>query len=197
MSITFHLPSGGVAGFIEVEGLVPGDTADPSFLGFFGTGGPGNSIAVGSYQDATHRVDSEGADNGTGVNFKFSDANNVIIDGADAATLPVAVGSGSLVVRLTPGSSVQTQNGLFYAVTLNASSGVVLGEAPNNLTVQAAEVDQDSAFSDLSSDGSNSMGVTNHADAATLHDWHVGVSAKPLTTGVKNAWGFHFSVEYF
>jgi len=197
MSITFHLPSGCPEGFTEVSGLIAGNTADPSFLGFFGAGGPGNSVSVGSYQDTTYRVDSAGTDKGTGINFKYIDANTVSIDGGGNASLPVAVGSGSLVVRLTAGSSVQTQNGLFYAVALTAASGVTLGEAPDNMTTQVAEVDQDSAFSDLSSDGSNSMSVANHTTTAAIHDWHIGVSIKPLTTGVKNSWGFHFSVEYF
>jgi len=102
-----------------------------------------------------------------------------------------------MVVRLSAGGAVQTQNGLFYAVALNASSGVVLAEAPDNMTVKAAEVDQDSSFSDLSSDGSNSMSVENHTVTAAQHDWYIGVSIKPLTTGAKNSWGFHFSVEYF
>lgn len=197
MSITFHLPSGAAGGFVEVSGLIAGNTGDPSFLGFFGAGGPGNSVSVGSYQDTTYRVDSAGNDQGEGVNFKYSDANNVIINGADAAALPVAPGSGSLVVRLTVGSAVQTQNGLFYAVDLNASSGVVLNEAPDNMTVQACEADHDSAFEDLSSDGSNSLGVVNQTVTSTIHDWHIGVSVNPTTTGVKNSWGFHFSVEYF
>jgi len=180
-----------------VVGLIPGNTADESFLGFFGAGGPGNSVAVGSYQDTTHRVDSTGADDGIGVNFKWLDANNVSIDGAASAGLPVAVGSGSLVIRLSGVGSVQTQNGKFYAVQLNASSGVLLGEAPDNQTTQAAEVDQDSAFTDLSADGTNDLDVTNHSVASAIHDWHVGVSVKPLTTGVKNNWGFQFTVEYF
>lgn len=197
MNITFNLPSGAAAGFTEVSGLIVGQTSDPSFLGFFGTGGPGNSVSVGSYQETTYRVDSDGNDQGEGVNVKYINSTDAQVNGADSASLPFAVGSGSLVVRLTVGSSVQTQNGLFYAVDLDAASGVVLGEAPNNMTVQAAEVDQDSSFSDLSSDGSNSMSVANHVATALVHDWHVGVSIKPLTTGVKNSWGFHFSVEYF
>jgi len=197
MSVTFHLPSGSPAGFVEVSGLIAGNTADPSFLGFFGAGGPGNSVSVGSYADTTYRVTSAGADQGAGVNFKYIDANTVSIDGADNETLPVAPGSGSLVVRLTVGSAVQTQNGLFYAVDLDAASGVVLGEAPNDMTVQGAEADHDSAFEDLSSDGTNSLGVVNHTETAARHDWHIGISVKPTTTGIKNSWGFHFSCEYF
>jgi hypothetical protein len=196
MAINFYMPSGSPAGFVEVEGLTPGATEDPEWLGFFGVGGPGNSVAVGSYQDETYLVDFQGNDHGQGLNNKFVNSTTVQHSGV-SRTLPLVEQSGSLVVRFTHGSDVQTQSARLYAVQLNASSGVTLGEAPDNLTSQLVEIGVDSSWTDASTDGANFLTLNNHTTTAGQHDFHVGISMKPNTTGIKRDWGFHFSVEFF
>lgn len=197
MAIVFALPSGCPAGAAEIQNFVVGAAADAQVLGFFGSAGPGNSISVGSYQDSTYRTTDGGADQGRGINVKYIDANNVSIDGADNSALPVAAGSGTMTISLSGVSSVQTQNAALYSFQMDASSGVQQATAADNMTVQMCEINIDSAWTDVSSDGSNSVSFNNHTTAATRHDFYPGISARPNTTGTKKLWGFFFSVEYF
>lgn len=196
MTTTLHMPSGSPGGFTTISFITPGHTEDASFLGFFGTGGPGNSVAVGSYQEETWRTDKLGNDEGQGLNNKFVNSTTIEISGV-TRTLPLAAPSGSLVCRLVTVSSVQTQNTRLYAVNLNASSGAVLNEAPDNITTKLAEIVDDSTWTDASSDGANFLTFTNQTVTSTQHDFFASVSVKPDTAGTKSTFGFHFQVEYF
>jgi len=196
MTVALFMPSGSPVGFVAVSFITPGHTQDASFLGFFGSGGPSNSVAVGSYQEETWRTDKLGNDEGKGLNNKFVNSTTIEISGV-SRSLPLAAPSGCLVCRLTTGGDVQTQNGRLYAVNLNASSGATLGEAPDNITTQLAEIVDDGTWTDVSADGTNFLTFTNKTVTTDQHDFFAAVSVKPLTAGTKSTFGFHFQVEYF
>ena len=165
-------------------------------MGFFGTGGPGNSVAVGSYQEEIWRTDKLGNDEGQGLSTKFINSTTVEISGVQRS-LPLAAPSGAVVCRLVTGSDVQTQNARLYAVNLNSASGAILNEAPDNITTKMAEIVDDSTWTDASTDGANFLAFTNQTNTTDQHDFFVAVSLKPDTTGTKSEFGFHFQVEYF
>jgi len=150
-TIVFALPSGSpgadVLGFAtEIKNYTAGATKDQQVLGFFGASGPGSSVAVGSYQDSTYRVDDGGTDGGRGINTKYIDANTVSIDGANNDTLPSPAGSGCLLISISGiGSAVQTQNVKLYSCEFTASSGVQDLTAADNMTVQMCEINIDTA----------------------------------------------------
>lgn len=196
MTVALYMPSGSPAGFVQITFITPGHTQDPSFLGFFGTGGPGNSVAVGSYQEEIWRTDKLGNDEGQGLSTKFINSTTIEMSGVQR-TLPVAAPSGCLVCRLTTGSDVQTQNTRLYAVNLNAASGAILNEAPDNITSKMAEINDDSTWTDVSTDGANFLTFTNHTVTTDQHDFFAAISLKPDTAGTKSTFGFHFQVEYF
>ena len=192
-------PGADVAGFAtEIKGYTAGATGDSQCLGFFAAGGPGNSVAVASYQDSTYRTDGAGADHGRGINCKYIDANTVLIDGAANHTLPSVAASGSLLIAVSGiGSSVQTQNARVYSFQMSAASGVQDLTAADNMTIQMAEIDVDTAWTDVSSDGSNFLTLNNHSVAADRHDFYVAISVRPDSTGTKSAWGIFGTFEYF
>lgn len=202
-TLVFALPSGSpgadVLGYAtEIKNYTAGATKDQQVFGLFGAAGPGASVAVGSYQDSSYRVDDGGTDGGRGINNKYVDANNIIIDGAASDSLPQAAASGSLLISVSGiGSAVQTQNVKLYSVELSAASGVQDLTAAENMTVQMAEINIDTAWTDASADGSNSLAFNNHTATAARHDFYAAISASPLTTGVKKTWGLFFSAEYF
>jgi hypothetical protein len=80
---------------------------------------------------------------------------------------------------------------------MDAGSGVQIGTAAVDITIQMCEVDIDSSWTDTSSDGTNFVAFNNHTAAATRHDFYPAISLKPDTTGIKKAWGLYFTVEYF
>lgn len=196
MTVSINMPSGSPAGFVAISFITPGHTEDPSFLGFFGAGGPGNSVAVGSYQEEIWRTDKLGNDEGQGLSTKFINSTTVEMSGVQR-TLPLAAASGAVVCRLVTGSDVQTQNTRLYAVNLNASSGAIIGEAPDNITTKMAEIVDDNAWTDASTDGANFLTFTNQIVTADQHDFFAAISLKPDTAGTKSTFGFHFEVEYF
>ena len=202
-TVVLALPSGSpgadVLGFAtEIKNYTAGNTGDSQCIGFFAENGVAGSVAVGSYQDSTYRTNGAGADHGRGINCKYIDANTVCIDGATNSALPSVAASGSLLIAVSGiGSSVQTQTARLYSFQMSSASGVQDLTAATNMTIQMAEINIDTAWTNVSSDGSNYLAFNNHTVVATRHDFYAAISVKPDTTGSKSSWGIMFSAEYF
>jgi len=202
-TVVFCLPSGSpgadVLGYAtEIKNYTAGHIGDSQCLGFFAENGVAGSVAVGSYQNSTYRTDGAGADHGRGINCKYIDANTVCIDGATNSALPSVAASGSLLIAVSGiGSSVQTQNAYLYAFQMTATSGVQHLTAATNMTIQMAEIDVDTAWTNVSSDGANYLSFNAHTSASSRHDFYAAISVRPNTTGTKSSWGLFASFEYF
>ncbi len=192
---------------LEIFNMQPGDTTSPLRLGFFGAGGaPNAAVIVGEYQDRTHRTNHTGADLGVFINNKFSSSTVAIVSGVTFPNMNnMPANSGTLLCRFTEptAQAVQTQNASFRAVALDSTSGVPNIDAiPSNITIQAFELQNtvggagNSSWTDITS-GSNALSLNNQSATGSVHDFIVGVSASPTTTGTNREFGFMVRLEYF
>lgn len=192
---------------LEIFNMQPGDTTSPLRLGFFGGGGaPDAAVIVGNYQDRTHRTNHNGSDLGVGINNKYSSSSVAIVSGVTFPNMNNIPGnSGTLLCRFTEPTAqeVQTQNATFRAIEFNSSSGVPNIDAiPSNITIQAFELQNtvggtgNSTWTDITS-GSNALSLNNQTATGSVHDFIVGISASPTTTGTNRDFGFMIRLEYF
>ncbi len=204
-----HIPAGRATPNIEIFQLEAGATASPERIGFAGLLGlPNSPVVVGTYQDRTHRTNHNGADLGTLINIKFTGASSAEVSGVPLtqtghtlATIPNA--SGTLLLRFIEpsGTEVQTQNAIFNAVSLNASSGASITTTPSNITIQAFQLADtqgnpgNSSWTNLTG-ASNSLALNNQTSAALCHDFHLGISVLPLSAGVQRGFGFYAQLEF-
>lgn len=197
----------------EIFALIPGDTSSPTFVGFFGgLGAPSSPIVVGQYNERTHRTNHSGANLGHLINVKFTGTSSAEVSGVPLtstghtlATIPQI--SGTLLCRFREpnDSAVTTSNGFFYAVKLNSNSGVPdISDDPADIIIKAAQLADtagnagDSSWTtiaDGTDSGSNSLGLADQSVSATIHDWHIIISASPQAAGTLR-WGFALVVEY-
>lgn len=192
---------------LEIFNMQPGDTTSPLRVGFFGAGGaPNAAVIVGEYQDRTHRTNHNAADLGVLINHKYSSSTISIVSGVTFPNMNnIPANSGTLLCRFTEPTSqaVQTQNATFRAISFNSSSGVPnIDSIPSNLTIQAFELQNtvggagNSSWTNITS-GSNALSLNNQTATGAVHDFIVGISASPTTTGTNRDFGFMLRLEYF
>ena len=204
---------------VEIFNLEEAATASPNRLGFFGANGAPNSpVRIGNYQDRTHRTDALGTDLGQIINVKFIGSNDADVSGvnltltghaADGGLSAIPQASGSLLVRFTEPNAqlVQTQNSKIRCIGLNAASGVPGGDGATattaaNITVQGAQLADtdgfagDAAWTDMTAAAGTSLNLTDQITEATVHDWHIILSANPAAAGRKIDFGFYVETEF-
>ena len=164
-----------------------------STLGFFGSAGLGAAIQSGSYQDTSAAINGAATQvSGYFDNIKFVHANSGSYNGGATVNITgVPQRSGTVKVQFQNDSSVQTQNTKFFAW----DGGGTTTNAPSGVTIFSYE-EGDTTWTNIGVTGLTSALVLNDQGAATLHDFYLGVSAKPTAVGVKN-FSFKFSTEYF
>lgn len=191
-----------------------------SGLGFFGSGGFGNSVAVGSYQDTTFITDGNGVAQGPqGNNVKWVHPNSGQVGGSTNVLLTSLPNyQTTLNVRFNHTSAVRTQNARLYIYDRTS-----LSNAPTGVTCAVSHVvhpnpTQGAGGSGLSTwefpTGSSyvnasvlSNGATwspgtsglspNGANTSDLnHDWYFAISASPNSVGSKTLFGLWFQTEY-
>jgi hypothetical protein len=202
----------------DLNGLHDISTAG-SGLGFYGSGGFGNSVAVSEYQDNTFVTDSNGATQGAQTNnVKYISATGAELPGAIQAQLQYIPNSkATLNIRFTNDSAVEVQNAelrIYDRVDITAGATGVLTQAYECLnlggSVPSAVVGsgltswtapsgnittlplaQSPGISGLyAGDGS----ASTHED--TQHDWYVCLSASPNSVGSKTQYGMVVLLEY-
>lgn len=200
---------------------VPFTALGGSGLGFFGAGGFGASVSVGSYQDNTYISDSNGVLLGPqGNNIKFSHSASGTLPGSVLLALTsIPNYQATLNIRFTNASAVVTQNAQLYIYdrvsTSNAPSGVTCAVARlihTGLT-QVTGGSGDTAWQfptgtgylpmsvNVTSSAGFSPGVSGNSpngatSSATQHDWYVALSASPNSIGSKTQFGLFFQTEY-
>lgn len=207
--------------FYSVSGSTLTDLG-ASGLGFYGSGGFGTSVQVGSYQDTTFITNSNGSVNG-GDNNNCKYLGNVsgvsVNGGAPGHVSGLPLTSGSLNVRFTFDSAVKVQNADFriydrsnknnnpsgvtaqVAQLVNGGSGV----DPTTHEAQAWSAAEDgwlnlggsgTIMSLLASPGSGGLSPSGSSTEDTRHDWYVCLSASPDSIGAKTNFGAFVELEY-
>lgn len=141
----------------------------------------GDNVAVGSYQDSTHISNSSDTHQCTTNhvnNTKYLSSSTVSLNGAASANLnTITTGQCPLKLNFADAASVATSNGKFYAY-----DGTTDATAMSGITFQAFE-QGNSSWTAANGSGA-ALSLANQA-AATSHDFYVGFSATPTSTGAK------------
>ncbi len=173
-------------------------------------GGSGQLVPM-KYVD-TDIVLMSGAPAGTGWNW-------------DLSLNPVPPESGTLLIRFAEptGGAVQTLNATFRSVLLTAADVVednTAGADADQVEIQALECSREgfltiggrkpsmdgdglsgyegsNAWTQIDDDGTNNqLALWDHPWTAAFHDFAVGVSVKPTTTGGITTFGFMMILDY-
>lgn len=191
----------------EIFNFTTGDTDSPNRLGFFGANGaPSSPVIVGQYQDRTHITNHIGADLGQIINCKFTGASLAEISGVaySATFADIPSESGTLLCRFTEpnATAVQTQNAVFRAINLLATSGAPdLTDLATGITVRAVQLPDTQGFtggtswSEISSGGS-SLSLNAQTSEQVVHDYHLMVSATPAAAGRKINFAYFMQLEF-
>jgi hypothetical protein len=188
-----------------------------SGLGFFGSGGFGASVPVGSYQDNTYVTDGNGTVQGPhGNNVKWRHANSGEVAGSTVLDLQhIPNYESTLNVRFTHASAVRVQNAILRIYDRNninvGASGVTtkVAEIIHPNPVQGAGGSGDSAWITPAGSGvtvplAQSPGESGeYAGGGSVsvyqddrHDWYVAISGSPNSIGSKTQYGLYVSLEY-
>lgn len=205
--IEFHASSGSPTHPRQIASLIANSGQDYNRIGFFNTGGTGTFITINTAQDTTYIVNEDGSASGAfTASGKLS--NNKYVNSASVnpnssgsiAVSALTIPDATVRVRFTQpsGTAVTTQNNVFKAVKLNATSGVDDDTAMvSGVLIYALEVGQDSAWTLISQTGTvNYVTLTSRATSAIVHDYHVALSVIPLAIGVKKDFAFLFKTEF-
>lgn len=194
------------------------DLTASSGLGFFGATF-GTSVQVGQYQASTFITNGTGQSQGPQVeNAKYISLNGVSINGgATVAPSSLALASGTINVRFTHTTAINTQNGklqIFDRTTpsvgatgvttqmaqlVNGGSGVsTSGTLETSLSGwwTPAPSGSSSYITLLNNPGSGGLGASGASDIDTRHDWYFIMSASPDSIGSKEAYGLYIELEY-
>ncbi|MGI0023167.1 MAG: hypothetical protein ACRD9Q_09940 [Nitrososphaeraceae archaeon] len=192
-----------------------------SGVGFFGATF-GSSVQVASYQDTTFITNGGGTVNGGSlINNKYpGNSSGVVIDGGSEVQLSgEPTNSGTLNIRFTFDSAVQTQNEdfrIFDRTDIDAGpSGVTCkvaqlvyggsGVDPTTGEAQAWNATDDgwrtlagsgTTAHLLTSPGSGGLSPNGTGTTDTRHDWYMNLSATPQSIGSKTLFGAYTSLEY-
>jgi hypothetical protein len=186
-----------------------------SGLAWFGSGGFGSSLSVGSYNDKTYVSDGAGVVQGAeAYNVKWTHPGSGLI-GQTGSGLPLTAipnYQATVNVRWTHTSAVRTTNVKFkcydrYNVN-NPPSGVTVYGADivhptvtqtNNGSGSATWVALTGSGSYLSltaSPGTSGFRPLGTSTSDSQHDWYVAVSVAPTVIGSLSQIGFAVELEY-
>lgn len=175
-----------------------------SGIGFYGDGGFGYSVAVGSYNGRSFITDSTGTSQGPEVdNCKYLNTSGVIVGqtGSGIHLLALPNYLATLNVRFSHSSNVKVQNAKAYCYDRvsknNNPSGVNLYAAeiihPN--AVQTITGSGDANWSNIKGSGTtlslvDSPGISGLSPngpntSEAQHDWYLALTASPTSVGAK------------
>lgn len=198
----------------------PINNLNNSGLGFFGAGGFGQSVPVGSWQGSTFITDGYGVNQGPQVNnIQWVHPNSGAVQGGTIVNLvDIPNYQSTLNIHFNNSTAVRTQNAQLYIYdrvsTNNSPSGVTCAVAqlvhPDVTQIPGGSGDISWEFpagssyvpaSILNNGNTFSPGQSGQSPNGPNtedmnHDWYFAVSASPTTIGSKTYFGALFSVEY-
>lgn len=208
-AITFYIDNGSAGDFDIATG--------GSGLGFYGDGGFGYSVSVGSYQDNTFVTDANGIEQGPQAhNVKYLNASSgEIPTGIELPVIQIPNAKSTLNVRFTNDTAVQVQNAelrIYDRTSINNAASGVTTRAYECLHVDTDTEVEGSGLTtwttpsgsgtilDLAdSPGESGLAAGNGSTSTTTddrHDWYVCLSARPDSIGSKTQYGLYVSLEY-
>jgi hypothetical protein len=207
--IQFHASSGAPSHPWQLDPFVANSGTEWNRIGFFNTAGPGSFVTINTYQNKTYTVNESGvapnstinSQSGQLTNLKYVSSSTVNPNSSGAVNCnTITEPDATLRIRFTEpsGIAVTVQNIYFKCVALNASSGVANEDTvQSGITVQVFEVGKDTTWTKVSNDAaSNSLTLDNRAGSSIIHDFHLGISVSPITTGEKKNFAFLMKLEY-
>lgn len=154
-----------------------------NLLAFNGDSGYGSPIWVGQYNDAMHiRLGAAAGDDVDACtpdhlsNMKYIDASNVSIRGGASVALTTVVSTDCLRITVTSDT-----NFVVLAARLYAFDGVTVTNPPANLNFQCFELGNNSWT--LANGRNNALALAAQANSALSHEFFVGMSVSPTSTG--------------
>lgn len=191
-----------------------------SGLGFFGSAGFGNSVAVAAWQGSTYITDGNGITQGPQVNNVqwTHPGSGAVQGGTNLALQSIPNYQSTLNVRFSHTSAVRTQNAKLYIYDRssinNSPTGVTCAVAhiihPGTSQVTGGsgsavwEYPAGSSYINFSvfsngnafSPGLSGLSPNGGATTDMTHDWYANISASPNSVGSKTQFGAYFSLEY-
>jgi len=186
-----------------------------SGVGFFGAGGFGYSIQVGSWASRTYITDQNGTVEGTEIdNDKWVNPSGFTwgVEGSQHPLLALPNDKSTIKIRFENDSAVLTQN-----AEIRAYDGVSIDNAPSGVEIRGAQVIHPYTTYVANGSGdshwvamSGSAGIVTLADSpgsggfvaatggtvtSTVHEWHFATSSSPSSVGAKTG-KYYISLEY-
>jgi hypothetical protein len=199
---------------VGVEQLLGSGGVTGSGLGFFGAGGFGTAVNIGSYQSQTYITDAAGTVEGPEIiNNRYLTATSIQADlGAESSGIALPYLPNRMAVlniRFTGAAAIVNN------VTVTACERYTNTTNPVGVTVQAAEIANTSTVYTNSSTYSDSTWTNIHgtttlslqdspgssgtglglSQSDTRHDWYVALSIAPTSGGNKTI-ALYTEVEY-
>jgi hypothetical protein len=150
-----------------------------------------SSIAINAYNDSTHTDAGGGTPDkssaNTPNNVKWLSTTNCSHPGnANEAITAVTSGECTLRIGFTGAGSVTISNADFFAHSGGTSDFTWV---PQNVRFQAFEGSETATMWTVASGSANALTIQDHTVADSTHYFYVGVSASPLTVGIKEGTG--------
>lgn len=207
-------------GFLAGGYGFPINNLNGSGLGFFGSAGFGNSVAVGAYQGSTFITDGNGVSQGPQVNNVqwIHPASGAVQGGVVLNVQAIPNYQSTLNIHFTNTTPVRTQNAQLYIYdrtsTSNAPSGVTCAVVPiihpytGQTTVGSGssqwEFPSGSSYVNLSvtsnqvlfSPGLSGYSPNGGATTDQTHDFYACISPSPNSVGAKTLFGCFIQLEY-
>jgi len=149
------------------------------------------AVTVSEYQDTTHVESSVGANDSsanTPNNVKYIASGTGDWGDGTEALADILEAECTLDILFSHGSSVITENAIFYAY-----DGTTTTAVPTGVTFQAAEL-ADAAWTNA--EGSAAAVTITDDATGTDHHYFISVSASPESVGLKEAFKLRIELTY-
>lgn len=146
----------------------------------------GTNVVVGSYQDSTHITNSSDAHQCTTNhvrNFKYISDSEYQLDGGGTTSFSSSApttASCSFLFNFSDAASVATSGGRFYAY-----DGTTDATPMSGVTFRAFEANGSITPAWVAANGLGAALTLQDQAAATSHDFFIGLSMTPTSTGAK------------
>lgn len=182
----------------QLQGSTPTTIDASDIVQFAGAGGFNSKVTVGQYNDTTHVRASGGANDSNGNtpnNNKFisqsggtgGDSQADWGDGTEDLDA-ITNAEAALKINFSHGSSVITEDAIFYAYDGSTTTAV-----PTGVDFRCAEVG-DANFTEA--EGSGAALALDDNTTSTSHDFYIVASASPTSVGLKSAFALRIELTY-
>lgn len=181
-----------------------------SGIGFFGSGGFSQSVAVSEYAGTSFVTNSSASLQGPQLNnIRYTTANSGLLNGTTLLNLrSIPNYQSTFEVKVTSDTAISVQNGRLYVTERSSATGLAAGVVTQVAQISHSGVAQDNtgngstAWASINGTGNylalgNSPGISGlSSGSAVSHSWYIAMSQSPSSVGSKTS-TCRVSVEYF